>query len=71
MCADRYGNIGNCGVSTGTSGGGYDAFGRSRTSEPFTLADYSHQYGLNEEILSKVLKVNWIFLVGDWETQII
>ena len=43
MCADRYGNIGNCGVSTGAGGGGYDAFGRSRTSEPFTLADYSHQ----------------------------
>jgi len=54
MCADRYGNIGNCGVSTGAGGGGYDAFGRSRTSEPFTLADYSHQYGLNPEILDKV-----------------
>lgn len=39
MCADRYGNIGDCGVSTGISAGGYDAFGRSRTSEPFTLAD--------------------------------
>ena len=55
MCADRYGNIGNCGVSTGAGSGGYDAFGRSRVSEPFTLADYSHQYGLNEEILSKVV----------------
>jgi len=53
MCADRYGNIGNCGVTTGAGSGGYDAFGRSRVSEPFTLADYSHQYGLNEEILSK------------------
>jgi|DEB0MinimDraft_6_1074348.scaffolds.fasta_scaffold02976_7 hypothetical protein len=53
MCADRYGNIGNCGVTTGAGSGGYDAFGRSRTSEPFTLADYSHQYGLNENILSK------------------
>ena len=52
MCADRYGNIGNCGVSTGAGSGGYDAFGRSRTSEPFTLADYSHQYGLNPEILT-------------------
>jgi hypothetical protein len=28
MCADRYGNIGNCGVTTGTSGGAVDAFGR-------------------------------------------
>ena len=55
MCADRYGNIGNCGVSTGAGSGGYDAFGRSRTSEPFTLADYSHQYGLSEEILSKTI----------------
>jgi len=55
MCADRYGNIGNCGVSTGAGGGSYDAFGRSRVSEPFTLADYSHQYGLNEEILSKTV----------------
>jgi len=54
MCADRYGNIGNCGVSTGAGGGGYDAFGRSRTSEPFTLADYSHQYGINPEILDKI-----------------
>ena len=53
MCADRYGNIGNCGVTTGAGSGGYDAFGRSRISEPFTLADYSHQYGLNEEILTK------------------
>jgi len=53
MCADRYGNIGNCGVTTGAGSGGYDAFGRSRTSEPFTLADYSHQYGLNENILTK------------------
>ena len=52
MCADRYGNIGNCGVSTGAGSGGYDAFGRSRISEPFTLADYSHQYGLNPEILT-------------------
>jgi len=55
MCADRYGNIGDCGVSTGSGSGGYDAFGRSRVSEPFTLADYSHQYGLNEEILTKTV----------------
>ena len=55
MCADRYGNIGNCGVSTGAGGGGYDAFGRVRYSEPFTLADYSHQYGEEAEMLTKVI----------------
>ena len=55
MCADRYGNIGNCGVSTGISAGGNDAFGRMRISEPFTLADYSHQYGEEAEMLVKVI----------------
>ena len=55
MCADRYGNIGDCGVSTGTSGGGVDAFGRSRTSEPFTLADYTHIYGEEVELLTKTI----------------
>ena len=43
MCADRYGNIGNCGVGgTGNTGG--DAFGRMRISQPFTLFDSSHRY---------------------------
>ena len=55
MCADRYGNIGNCGVSTGSGGGGYDAFGRARYSEPFTLADYSHQYGEEADMLTKTV----------------
>lgn len=55
MCADRYGNIGNCGVSTGINAGGHDAFGRMRMSEPFTLADYSHQYGEEAEMLVKVI----------------
>ena len=55
MCADRYGNIGNCGVSTGINAGGSDAFGRMRISEPFTLADYSHQYGEEAEMLVKVI----------------
>ena len=55
MCADRYGNIGNCGVSTGVSGGGYDAFGRMRVSEPYTLADYSHIYGEEVELLTKTV----------------
>lgn len=30
-----------------------DAFGRARVSEPYTLADYSHVYGEDTEILSK------------------
>ena len=55
MCADRYGNIGNCGVSTGAGSGGYDAFGRVRYSEPFTLADYSHQYGEESDMLTKTV----------------
>ena len=55
MCADRYGNIGNCGVSTGIGGGGYDAFGRARVSETFTLADYSHQYGPDPEFIVKTV----------------
>lgn len=55
MCADRYGNIGNCGVSTGSGSGGYDAFGRLRYSEPFTLADYSHQYGEESNMLTKTV----------------
>jgi hypothetical protein len=43
MCADRYGNIGHCGVGgTGNTGG--DAFGRMRISQPFTLFDSSHRY---------------------------
>ena len=28
MCADRYGNIGNCGITSGPNSGGSDAFGR-------------------------------------------
>ena len=43
MCADRYGNIGNCGVGgTGNTSG--DAFGRMRISQPFTMFDSSHRY---------------------------
>ena len=43
MCADRYGNIGNCGLGgTGNTSG--DAFGRMRISQPFTLFDSSHRY---------------------------
>ena len=43
MCADRYGNIGNCGVA-GTGAVGGDAFGRMRISHPLTLFDSSHRY---------------------------
>ena len=43
MCADRYGNIGNCGVA-GTGAVGGDAFGRMRISQPLTLFDSSHRY---------------------------
>jgi hypothetical protein len=43
MCADRYGNIGNCGIGgTGNTSG--DAFGRMRISQPLTLFDSSHRY---------------------------
>jgi hypothetical protein len=55
MCADRYGNIGNCGVTTGTSSGAVDAFGRMRISEPYTLADYTHIYGEEVELLTKTV----------------
>src|SRR6056300_1234150 len=53
MCADRYGNIGNCGITSGPTSGGSDAFGRMRVSEPHTLADYSHIYGEEVELLTK------------------
>lgn len=43
MCADRYGNIGNCGVA-GTGAVAGDAFGRMRISQPLTLFDSSHRY---------------------------
>ena len=55
MCADRYGNIGNCGVTSGPSSGGSDAFGRMRVSDTFTLADYSHIYGEEVELLTKTV----------------
>ena len=41
MCADRYGNIGNCGVA-GTGAVGGDAFGRMRISQPLTSVSYTH-----------------------------
>lgn len=35
-----------------------DAFGRMRVSEPFTLADYSHVYGEETELLTKTSGTN-------------
>ena len=54
MCADRYGNIGNCGVGgTGNTSG--DAFGRMRISQPFTLFDSSHRYKDNNLWVSLIV----------------
>jgi hypothetical protein len=36
----------------------YDAFGRQRTSTPFTLADYAHVYGEDSELLTKTSGAN-------------
>ena len=35
-----------------------DAFGRQRISNPFTLADYSHVYGEETELLTKISGTN-------------
>jgi hypothetical protein len=35
-----------------------DAFGRQRISNPFTLADYSHVYGEETELLTKTSGIN-------------
>jgi hypothetical protein len=43
MLADKYGN-----VTGGTGGTSTDAFGRLRTSQPFTLFDSSHRYRDNQ-----------------------
>jgi hypothetical protein len=39
-------------------GGAADAFGRQRVSTPYTLADYSHVYGEETELLTKTSGVN-------------
>jgi hypothetical protein len=39
-------------------GGAADAFGRQRTSTPFTLADYAHVYGEDTELLTKTSGAN-------------
>jgi hypothetical protein len=47
------GNVGIVGTVTSTVvPGASDAFGRLRVSEPYTLADYSHVYGEEAELLT-------------------
>lgn len=41
-----------------SSAGNIDAFGRLRTSEEFTLADYTHTYGQNGEFLTEISGAN-------------
>jgi len=43
------------GASIAITGQNLDAFGRLRVSEPFTLADYSHVYGEELELLTKTV----------------
>ena len=40
-------------AQTTPSGGGNDAFGRQRVSEPFTLGDYKHLYALDPNFVDK------------------
>lgn len=46
MLSDRYGNVVDGGNFTGTA---VDAFGRARTSEPYTLFDSVHRYEENNK----------------------
>ena len=45
----------SAGASIAITGQNLDAFGRLRVSEPFTLADYSHVYGEEVELLTKTV----------------
>ena len=45
----------SAGASIAITGQNLDAFGRLRVSEPFTLADYSHVYGEEAELLTKTV----------------
>ena len=45
----------SAGASIAITGQNLDAFGRLRVSEPFTLADYSHVYGEELELLTKAV----------------
>lgn len=41
-------------ISSGSLNTSVDAFGRSRVSEPFTLGDYKHTYGIENGFINKV-----------------
>jgi hypothetical protein len=45
----------SAGASIAITGQNLDAFGRLRVSEPYTLADYSHVYGEELELLTKTV----------------
>lgn len=42
-------------IASGSLNAAVDAFGRSRVSEPFTLGDYKHIYGLDDIFFTKTL----------------
>lgn len=41
-------------IASGSLNAAVDAFGRSRMSEPFTLGDYKHTYGIENVLLNKL-----------------
>lgn len=41
-------------ISSGSLNAAVDAFGRTRMSEPFTLGDYKHTYGIEDVFLNKL-----------------
>lgn len=41
-------------ISSGSLNASLDAFGRSRVSEPFTLGDYKHTYGIEDVFINKL-----------------
>jgi hypothetical protein len=41
-------------ISSGSLNASVDAFGRSRVSEPFTLGDYKHTYGIENGLINKL-----------------
>ena len=41
-------------IASGSLNAAVDAFGRSRTSEPFTLGDYKHTYGIEDVFLNQL-----------------
>jgi hypothetical protein len=53
------------GSSTSSVPMAIDAFGRQRISEPFTLGDYKHIYGLNTNFLDKVVNGGTVSFIPD------